>query len=207
MKKAIILASILLLAAACQKGGNSGTQASTQNQNTSNTQNSPNGWNAYQNAKWGFEIKYPNTFSLVENSSAMPSSYIPVCGQDSKACIALNKDASGNTNLEAAAVALEEINAGTEASCKMPRQNETTGGEITINGTAYASYTIGDAAAGHWLHQKIYRTMNKGVCVQITLGFTGFNRQNLDNPDTVAEVDQEIMWKKLEEVFSTAVFK
>lgn len=60
----------------------------------------------------------------------------------------------------------------------------------------------GSAAAGHSALVETYRLYKDNTCYEVALGLSGFNRQNLENPETVKEYDAKKMANYLGAVFN-----
>lgn len=220
MKKIIIIASILFLAAGCQKAVKTNipdksekSDQSNQTEQFKDTQSLPQGekegWETYTNSNYGFEIKYPNNFVLYTDiGKVKPLSYIPVCDDNMVACLSYSKDNHKNTNFEGAGVSVGVLkDSGNEASCLMEREGEGKTGSVSINGQDFSIYKGSGAAAGHSEEFWNYRAFKNSNCFQITLRTTGANISNFDPASGVKEYNWNEVRAKQEQVLSTLIFK
>lgn len=79
-------------------------------------------------------------------------------------------------------------------------------GTTTINGLAFATFALGDAAMSHFLEAKIYRTLHDGTCYSLEEVVTGSNPEVYDPPATVPFEKAEA-FSKMEEAAKSFVFK
>ncbi|HVY68027.1 MAG TPA: hypothetical protein VHA30_04005 [Patescibacteria group bacterium] len=211
MKKIIILASALLLAAGCNRA-QAPTTPPDQSWTASSTPGQTAGWNSYASPdKYGFSFQYPADFGFdtdIEHVRGL--AYIPVCDENMAACAYLARDKYPNTNFDGAGVSVNiDPSLNTESKCynfqvsTSAAQNQVA--DMDINGVAFKSATGGDAGAGHSEKVQVYRNFHNGLCYEIAqhVGST-----NIDNypQGTVQPFDQEQVWQNLMDVVMTFKF-
>lgn len=208
MKKVLlVIVSLLLLAAACQKT----TPAPATNNQPANNQ--PAGSlpqrSVYDNEPYQIHLDY--TGLPVQNEA--PTSYIPA-QNDLSSDIAntfslyLNPSFASGTNLESAWFNLAiDPNRG-QTSCYTSSADTRLKDfdkirKVQNNNWHYATPNpLGDAAAGHQSLRETYRLYKNSVCYEVVLGTSDFNRQNLENPDSVKEYNAEQIFGVLGSVFN-----
>ncbi len=208
-----------MLAAGCSKQQQPNNQNSSQ-QATSSISNEASstpagqtaGWNSYASpAEYGFAIKYPPEFGFNTDINQVRSlTYIPVCGDNTKACIFLTHDKYPGTNFDGAGVSVNLDPAlNTEVKCykfDVPTneaQNQIT--DVIINAVDFKSAIGGQGAAGHFDKTQIYRNFHNGMCYEIAQTVVSSSIGNYP-PGTVKQFDENAVWQKLQGVAETFEF-
>jgi len=215
MKKALTLAAlVVLVAAGCNKiGNNQPQQDQNNNQEPQNQQQDQTvGWNSYTSpVKYDFSIKYPADFGFNTDYNQIKSlGYIPVCDENTKACVFYTGDAYKGTNFEDAGVSINiDPNLNTEAKCYdfkvLTNEAQTLAADVTINGVDFKSATGGQGAAGHFMKTQEYRNFHNGQCYEIAQRLGSTNIGNYPE-GTIREFDQEGVWQKLQSIVETFRF-
>ncbi len=195
MKKIIIFAAVLLLAAACNKSpaAQNGQKVPTPSPEPDQTSN----WNSYTSPqKFGFSIKYPDNFGFnTDLRKIIPQSYIPICDEGVKTvagCIYYSGRDYEGTNFDSAGVEIAIIKGlKTPAECYLIGTAEPK--KVLINGVEFAYAEQNEGAAGHFSSDRIYRRV----------AFT-----NLDNyePGTIKKFSGDEVWQKLQDITETFKF-
>jgi len=213
-KKYFILASVLLLALAC----NSRPVAVTPGlvpPPTPAPEPTAN-WNTYTSPiKYGFSIKYPKYpegFGVTTDirSQITDTYYFPVCGQNMLACLYLIPDSFKATNFDGAGVSINIDPAlNTDAKCydfAVPTSEaQTRVANVTINGVAFKSATGSGGAAGHFDKLQIYRNFHNSFCYEIGQEVVETNIANYP-AGKVSQFDENAVWGKLQGVVNTFKF-
>lgn len=163
--------------------------------------------NTYRNVQYGFELKYPKSFS----EGFRHDSYIPPCDEGGIACISYTDTNYANTNFEAAGFAVAtDAGRPTVGICSQP--STTTGerpnGQKVINGVTFSKFTESNAATGHYANDTIYRTFHGGKCFVLTQRIGESQIANYP-PGTKVEFtanDRARVQTLLDEILSTFTF-
>ncbi len=122
----------------------------------------------------GAIIYYPSDFNLAANQGQLSvRSYIPPCDQGFGYCIYYNGSAYKGTNFESAGISVRNVTAlfPTDNSCtnSLP-QGYNKAASISVHSSPYYSVSIfpnlGNAAAGHYATDNIYRLYFGGKCYE-----------------------------------------
>lgn len=143
-----------------------------------------------------------------------PSSYIPTqnnFGQYGNDLLSLylNPSVYKGTNLESGWVNLAVNNKLDIKGCyaklaNAERLSAFTQKRLVQGNTWYYPLPnpIGGAAAGHQGETETYRMYKNNSCYEVVLGLSKFTRENLENPDSVKEVDIPKIFNYLGAVFN-----
>jgi len=207
MKKYIITAAILLLAAACNKPAVSVINYPTPTPTVTPTPDPTAGWNTYTSpSMYGFSIKYPEGFGFSTDVNKIRAlSYIPVCDSDSMlACMYLIRQTFVATNFDGAGIEVSVVNSQKTASdCYMLGTSQPA--KVTLNGTEFVYATSGEGAAGHFSNDRIYRSFNNNLCYQVRARIGQTNIGNYPS-GTVQKFDENEVWQQLQGVVDTFEF-
>lgn len=215
MKKYFVIAFILFLFSACSKQPVSPAQNQNQptpNQQATSSADQTAGWNFYASPdKYGFSFKYPSDFGFSTDVQQVRTlAYIPVCDDGAVACAFITRDNYPDTNFDAAGVSVTILKDKlTENACRqidnLSIRDSGAPTTQTINGVNFAFADGGDAAAGHFSDDKIYRAFHDGSCYELhaRVGST-----DIDNypPGTVQQFNQDEIWQQLQAVLGTFEF-
>jgi hypothetical protein len=209
MKKYIIIAGILFLAAGCRQAVQTENK-SNKPEEIKNTQNLPQGekegWQTYNNSQYGFEIKYSKDFELFTDVNKVKSlSYIPVCDENMAGCLAYFKDKEPNTNFEGAGVSLN-IFSNLNSQSKCETMEGAKGVEIMVSGEKFSRFGNSGAAAGHFEEFQANRIFKNYTCFEVRLRMTSANIGNYPEGSNIKEFNSKEVWGKLEQVLSTFKF-
>ena len=121
--------------------------------------------------------------------------------------IVLPKSLSKGTNLSGAAV---YIGASSSSSAtknwNKPLQGEISAGPVVLNGVSFAVFTRTDQAAGNIYDARFYRTLHKGVCIEVVELLHSTNIANY-TAGSVKQFDKAIFQGYLASIVSSLVFK
>lgn len=174
---------------------------------------------SYNNTQYGFSFKFSKDFEFIESQknrdAITASSYIPACDPEtSVACLIYDKQKYyPNTNFDSAGFSVNRIttakDATTCASLKDRGYTNRVMTKQTINATEFDTATLGDAATGHYLSEKVFRTFSNDTCFEIGLRVSQSNFDNYDPSLGVKEftkADEAAVWQKLDSVLATFQF-
>ncbi len=175
----------------------------------STTPNPMANWQTYRNDRYGFDLKYPQTFKVYMPGDQMPG-YIPPCQGNPFTCIFYNGNEYKNTNFDGAGLSVHidpALNSPTLCSQKTSSQNDRPAiANRTINGITWSIFESGDAAAGHSSKDLIYNTFQNGNCYEV---ITSIGQSSFDNYDPslgVKRFDDTALKAQLYQILSTFVF-
>jgi hypothetical protein len=119
----------------------------------------------------------------------------------------LPKSLSKGTNLSGAAV---YIGASSSSSAtknwNKPLQGEISAGPVVLNGVSFAVFTRTDQAAGNIYDARFYRTLHKGVCIEVVELLHSTNIANY-TAGSVKQFDKAIFQGYLASIVSSLVFE
>lgn len=171
-------------------------------------------WKTYQDAKNGFEIKYPKNFIYREEETSSYAIGAFFTGQEDSspvkvsATLELPDSVYPNTNFHSAIVTLASAPAITTLSqCQNFMSNgkeKILQNKAVINNTTFYQGETGGAAAGTAFHNKINHAFHNGTCFEV--GLTLVSSDIGLYPDTYKEVNKDEVWNTLENIFSTFTF-
>ena len=180
----------MLVAVACNKqAAVSPAQNQKQTDETASRQ-------TYDNTQYNYEVKYPKEYRLNPQATAttvsIPQSLYP------------------KTNFGQANLSVNLYFNGQESCEKYTFNNSMVfpGKEITkesLNGNTFYALTYNSAAAGTAYKTKLYRNFRNNVCYEINLTFGVGNIGNY-TPGTVTAVDENDVWKRLNQLLGTFKF-
>lgn len=215
MKKYLIIAAILLLAAACAKQApiQSGQDQPAQNQATSTKDNSAKQTETYLNPQYKVSLNY----SGLPVQAEKVSSYIPAesfLTEQSNILLTLFVKPSTyvGTNLEAAWFNLS-VGQANQSACYKHINTDGTNVYSTFqlnkirkvmrNEWHYTEpHPISGAGLGHTASGELYRLYKNNICYEVVLGASDYNRQNLEKPDSVKEYNAKQIFNNLGGVFN-----
>ncbi|HEX3096009.1 MAG TPA: hypothetical protein VHQ20_02725 [Patescibacteria group bacterium] len=207
----IVTTAVLLLAAGCNK-----TDESVNTNAVGNTNANANANASVQNVFTDVAHKISlNYGDLIDNSK---SSYVPAqnsfpgSAQDLYTGYVKPESYKG-TNLESAwfNLAIRDGSTFSQAQCyAKPSQENISAftqkrvvqGNVWLYGNPNPS---SDAGAGHQAEYETYRLYKNNICYEVKLGLSKYNRQNLENPDSVKEIDTTKIFNQLGAVFNTVL--
>ncbi|MDE2311986.1 MAG: hypothetical protein KGJ93_02765 [Patescibacteria group bacterium] len=198
MKKYLIVAAIVLLAAACNKAMAPQAENPSQfNQQPTVAPDSAADWQTYRNLDYGFEFKYPSDFAFTQ----------PTYGGLKQEIVQLRpaKNFYSGTNYVDSAFTVSNDYVSKPAQCFLDSAGKTLTSVETINGTKFYTGENVGAAAGNLYNSVIYRTLNKDWCTEITLTVHTGNIANYP-AGSVTEVDQNKPLAVLRQMLSTFTF-
>ncbi len=124
----------------------------------------------------GVTIYYPQSqFGLAANQQQLPvRSYIPQCDQGFNYCIYYNASTYKGTNFESAGISIKNVTASlpTSEACMTANPDGYAGASSTVPMTTSPYYSLsvfanlGNAAAGHYATDNIYRLYYGGRCYE-----------------------------------------
>ena len=121
----------------------------------------------YVNIKYGFSLERPKTTSLQTKGfeAFLPLTQTPVIA------VILPQSLFKGTNLVEAGVYIGASSAPSVTSkwnVPVAGSGEAAQGTTTINGATFAIFTSSEGAAGSIYEQRVYRTLRKGTCFELT---------------------------------------
>ncbi len=170
------------------------------------------GWVRYQNDQGDFEILYPEYFSFSLGADGVYSvgEFFPKPGE-AIATVAFPRNSFPETNFSHAfltvALSDEVVTAG---ECQLMRRPGEIEGKFfdetkEVNGVTFHVGQFDGAAAGTLAETRVYHTLHKGKCFGVSLNLFTFNIDNFELGE-VREVKNQVVWKKLEDIFATFRF-
>ncbi|MGD9738901.1 MAG: hypothetical protein AB7U48_05855, partial [Bauldia sp.] len=122
----------------------------------------------------GITLRYPSLFVLAESAEEVATQgVIPPCDPDFGACLYYAAETYADTNFESAGLRIQErTDLATEEACVSEQPEGYTGLTPTIRrepGYVVATFTdLGDAGAGHFTQDTLYRVVGEGACYEFT---------------------------------------
>jgi len=194
MKKTIIIASLLMVAAGCNT-------APTSTQNQQQTSSAPQ-LQTYQNGTYGFEFQYPQNMVFVTPNYANL--------QDKIVEVSIPQTDYPKTNFGDAAFSVSASFARSLASCLAMNAPENGDGFKTktqINGQTFYMSPGSGVGAGNLYESKIYRTLSGNqTCIELNETLHTANIGNFP-AGTVTAVDKNVVWSRLDAVLTTFKLK
>ncbi len=203
MKKIILIASILLLAAGCVK--EQPAQVINYPTPTPTPVVTPtpvnNDWQTYNYLPNNFTFNYPKDFGFTQVSNVFLKD--PVVQLEPLE----NKYAS--TNYVGSSFAIATGYAKTAAECLVSQRDGKSlmsNAPVIINGQGFYKDQTTGAAAGNIYSSTLYRTWQNSLCLEMVLTIHTGNIANYPTESKVAEVDQTKPMAVLEQIMQTFKF-
>lgn len=159
----------------------------------------------YTNEKTGLSLTYPDTFAPA----------VPVYGNykipPELALHLIDSKTYEKTNLSEAYLFVgSSSDAQIVATCTEPNPNgggfeQITDNEV-VNGYTFVHSTSGDAGAGNFYQQEVYRMVNENVCYEVIYFIHSTNIGNY-TLGTVNEFDKDALMQQFNSIFSTFTIK
>jgi hypothetical protein len=144
----------------------------------------------FRSKEWGFHIDYPSEWTLqrdFDHGYLDNGAWKTYAAPGSKGTSVLALSLPGSNAITAGELRIGVSNAADEVRrCIAPPDAVRPGsvGEAHIGDVAFAKFEAADAAMGHYLSVRSYRTVHDGRCYAIDLLVTGTNPQVYDPPPT-----------------------
>src|SRR6185437_2808133 len=137
-----------------------------------------------------FRFQYPSSLLRCSQKPSQPdvwlpiescNGYDPVCddhgadpGSTTLVCFAYPKEKYENSDLEAAAFYVAEVQSKDRRDCLSGSPNWAPGIKrgpetATINGVKFAAFEIGDAGLGHYSGGHVYRSFHRNKCYSLSI--------------------------------------
>ena len=203
MKKIILIASILLLAAGCVK--EQPAQVINYPTPTPTPVVTPtpvtNDWQTYNYLPNNFTFNYPKDFGFTQVSTVFLSERI----------VQLEplENKYPNTNYVGSSFAIGTGFAKTAAECLVSQSNGKSlmsNAPVVVNGLGFYKDQSNGVGAGNIYNSTIYRAWQNSLCVEMVLTIHTGNIANYPTESKVAEVDQTKPMAVLEQIMQTVKF-
>ena len=154
---------------------------------------------AYNNSQYALSIRYSDSFAPVE----YPYAFLQR-GDPALALNVLDSVFYENTNLSEAYFVLNIFSdPDIVATCHQPFfEQEQPQGQETVGGYVFDKSTAGGVAAGNIYEQTIYRSVQKGACIEVVF-FVHYGNIGNYTPGTVTEFDHAALMQKLTDTLKT----
>jgi hypothetical protein len=207
----IAAAGVVLLSAGCNM---SNTNQAVNNQSGTNNANQTSNTETFTDSARNISLDYSN----LNVQTTAPSSYIPAqnnfpANGNNLLALHLNPSKYSGTNVESAWFNLSvnpTLNQQTCYSATAGRTGIAYNQTRSVQGNAW-HYSLpnpsGDGAAGHSESTETYRLYKNNLCYETRLGVSSFNRQNLENPNSVKDYDLQVLFGYLGAVFNKLIVK
>lgn len=169
-------------------------------------------WNVYQNKNYGFKFSYPKEFKFNEGTDQIRNvgTFFGESGE-SLATVALPEISYPDTNFQYAflTISVSESVKDADVCRRFQRDGDNfariLSNEKIINETKFAWDETSGAAAGTMAETRIYHTLVKEKCFEISLNLFSSNIGNYE-PGTVTEINKPEVWQRLEGILAALEF-
>ncbi len=161
----------------------------------------------YRSEDYGFELQYPSEWASVSPES-------PYANLEKKIlALELPQSTYPDTNFGEATLAISAQEVDSLENClalnslnsEIPGDAFSTDQSEVVNGVTYYTASGAGAAAGNTYDYKLMRSFQNAQCFEVSETIHTSNMGNYD-PGTVTEVDAQVIWNRLNEIFNTLTF-
>ncbi len=208
VKKILIVASVMLLAAACGKNQPAPVRQdqspSPQAQQSTPVQAGDSQWQTYRYVPYGFQFDYPKNFAFTD-----PANYNSSLGHGITELVSTDNPYPGTNYIES----IFSVSGGYAKNleeCLKPLQSGLGPNDFkqaqTINGISFYKASATEGAAGNFYNSTVYRTLHADVCVEVNLVIHTGNIGNYPEEKHIQELDQSKPVTVLDQMLSTFKF-